>query len=117
MALRAALELYEDAGPEACERHALSLADRLRAGLRAQGLALHGPQGGREVSPIVTFRHPEPEALVAALAARRITVSCRNRLVRVAPTWYNDAAEIDRLLDAVASYPHTTLHAPAFSPL
>jgi len=117
MALRAALELYEDAAPEACEHHALGLADRLRAGLGTQGLMLHGPQGGPETSPIVTFRHPEPEALVAALAVRHITVSCRNRLVRVAPTWYNDEAEIDRLLDAVESFTRTATYAPVSSAL
>ncbi len=105
MALRAALELYQDAGPAACERHALALADRLRAGLGTLGLALYGPPAGPEASPIVTFHHPAPEALVAAMSAAGITVSCRNRLVRVSPTWYNSEGEIDRVLDAVETFP------------
>lgn len=113
MALRAALTLYEETGHAACEAHALALADRLRDGLRAQGLAIYGQAGGPEASPIVTFRHPAPEALVAALAAARITVSTRNRLVRVSPTWYNDEADIDRLLDAVETFAPDRPYVPA----
>jgi len=104
MALRAALELYEDAGPAACEARVLTHAGRLRDGFAEMGLGCYGACEPAHASGIVTVRHADPDGLYAYLRARGISASCRNRLVRFSPTYYNSAAEIDRALDAVETF-------------
>lgn len=100
----AALEQVEEIGLDETERRVLDLAGRVRTGLERLGLPRYGSNDPAHASGIVTFRHPQPEALVAALAAQRITVACRNRLVRVSPTWYNTDAQIERFLGAVEAF-------------
>jgi selenocysteine lyase/cysteine desulfurase len=43
-------------------------------------------------------------AAVASLARREIHVSARNGVIRVAPHVYNDAADIERLLEELAAF-------------
>lgn len=100
----AALEQVEEIGLEAIEAHVLHLSARLRTGLERLGLPRYGTDDPAHASGIVAFRHSRPEALFEALSAQRITVSSRNRLVRVSPTWYNTDDEIDRLLEAVQAF-------------
>ncbi|MCA0270118.1 MAG: aminotransferase class V-fold PLP-dependent enzyme [Bacteroidetes bacterium] len=100
----AALKQVEDFGPDAIEAHVLGLSRRLRENLDRLGLACYGSDDEAHASGIVTFRHPRPDALVEALASERITVSARNRLVRVSPTWTNTDDDLARMLDAVQRF-------------
>ena len=104
VALNAALGLYFEAGPAWCEAQVLERAGALAEGLARQGLARYGPVEGAPASGIVTVRHPQPEALVEQLKARGVVASVRNRLLRLAPTYYNDAGDVEAALEAVASF-------------
>jgi selenocysteine lyase/cysteine desulfurase len=49
------------------------------------------------------FPRGVPDGLLAALAARQVYVSLRGDSLRVTPHLYNNAADLERLLDALAS--------------
>jgi selenocysteine lyase/cysteine desulfurase len=69
---------------------------------RALGLAVE-PDAHR-AAHILGLRFPAgraPDALQAALAARRISVSLRGSALRVAPNVYNDSGDIDALIEAM----------------
>jgi selenocysteine lyase/cysteine desulfurase len=102
-ALGAAIDLLLELGIDAVAARVLALTDRLAAGLRERGALCRSPRGPGEASGIVSFALPdEPvERTVARLRARRIFVVARRGGVRASPHFYNDEAEIDRLLAAL----------------
>lgn len=104
MLFRAALSLYEDAGPDTCHARVLALGRRLRDGVHALGLPIYGPQASDDTaSSIVTLTPGDPDAVFTALAADGITVSMRNRMIRVSPSWENTDDEIDRVLHVIGT--------------
>jgi selenocysteine lyase/cysteine desulfurase len=105
----AAIDLALEIGVDRIARHALMLADRTAAGLTAAGCRILSPRSTEEEkSAIVVFVHPSvsSESLKRALTAERISVSLRtiggHAVLRASPHFYNDASDIDRLVDAVA---------------
>ena len=108
-ALDAALGLFLDVGPDAIEAAVLDRAGRLADGLAALGARRYGadhPAGLRSAhaSGIVTVAVDDPEGLHAHLAGRGVLASVRNRLVRFAPHAHTRDADLERALDAVASF-------------
>lgn len=101
--LNAALGLYFQAGPAACEAEVLARSRELAGGLAALGLERYGTHDPAHASGIVTFRHPEAEALYHHLRSHGVAASLRNRMLRFSPTYYNTADEIRRVLDLVAA--------------
>jgi selenocysteine lyase/cysteine desulfurase len=103
VALGAALDLLHEVGAERIERRLMEITGELAAGLRGQGAEILGPWGDAQRSGIVVFRprHGDPAALAAALNARGIVVRPRGGGVRVAPHFYNNRDDIERLLAAV----------------
>ena len=115
-ALDAALGLFLDLGPDVVEEAVLGGAGRLAEGLERLGARRYGsdrPAGLRSAhaSGIVTVAVDDPEGLHAWLAERGVTASVRNRLVRFAPHAHTRDADIDRALDAVASFGRVTVPA------
>ena len=103
MLFRAALSLYEDAGPDACHARVLSYGRQLRDGLHALGQPIYGPQESDETATsVVTFVPTDPDAVFAALTADGIATSMRNRMIRVSPSWENTPEEVDRALGVIA---------------
>jgi len=101
-ALGAALDLLHEVGPPAIERRILEITDRLAAGLRARGAEIVSPWGAGERSGIVVFRRgDDPGRVCDALIRRGFVVRVRNGGIRVAPHFYNNEDDIDRLLAAL----------------
>ncbi len=102
VALGAAIDLLLELGIDAIARRVLALTDRLVDGLLARGAEIASPRG-ESASGIVSFRLPdEPiERTVTRLRSQRIFVVARRGGVRASPHFYNDEAEIDRLLAAL----------------
>jgi len=102
-ALGAAIDLILELGIDAIAARVLALTDRLAEGLRERGAVCLSPRGLDEASGIVSFRLPdEPvERTAARLRARRIFVVARRGGVRASPHFWNDEAEVDRLLAAL----------------
>jgi selenocysteine lyase/cysteine desulfurase len=108
--LAAALDYLRRVGLDRIEAHTLALTDRLRAGLTRHGFKMFTPAGTR--SSILSFyvsTTPDAAAKVFDDARVRISIqrgetdepaksgaSCR---IRVAVSFFNNAADIDRLLD------------------
>ena len=97
--LDAALAQYFHAGPAWCEERILTLAGLLSEGLLQAGFERYGARDHLPTSGIVTFKHPESEALFTHLKEMKIIVAVRNGLVRVAPTFYNSENEIHTFLE------------------
>jgi selenocysteine lyase/cysteine desulfurase len=110
----ASLTRLLDWTPEGSAAYLQALTDRLAEG--ASELGLDAPARSRRGPHMLGLRFPGevPEDLAARLKAEGIVVSLRGRAIRVSPHLYNDAADIDRLLAALAprrppprSAPHT----------
>ncbi|MFI5682830.1 aminotransferase class V-fold PLP-dependent enzyme [Streptomyces sp. NPDC051636] len=94
--LRRSLELIEELGVAAVQRHDLALADRFRAGLATLGHEPVPAPGSAIVSvPGLGTRQPE-------LSRAGIEVSNRAGNLRAAFHLYNTPEDVDRLLDVLA---------------
>ncbi|MFQ5665686.1 MAG: aminotransferase class V-fold PLP-dependent enzyme [Candidatus Binatia bacterium] len=101
-ALGAALDLLLEVGPERVERRLVALTDRLAAGLQSRGAQILSPWGAGERSGIVVFRlGDDPQRLCGELIREGLIVRVRSGGIRVAPHFYNNEDDIDRLLAAL----------------
>jgi selenocysteine lyase/cysteine desulfurase len=103
-ALHAALGLHLEMGAAWCEERVLDLSTTLAAELSERGLRRYGTDDPAHASGIVTVAPDEPNALHEHLATHDVTAAVRNRKLRFAPTYYNDASDLRRILDAVDSF-------------
>jgi selenocysteine lyase/cysteine desulfurase len=104
LGMGAAVNLLLRAGATAVEQEVLRLADRLRDDLPARGYELLlKPGRPGERSGIVSFRHPRmvPAELHARLREAGIIISLRADFLRASPHYYNNDADVDRLLEAL----------------
>jgi selenocysteine lyase/cysteine desulfurase len=99
--LHAALGLYLETGPARCAAQVRANAQHLAEGLADLGLPRYGSTDPAHGSGIVTVAPEDPEALFEHLQAQGITGALRNRKLRFAPSWYNTAEEMERVLDGV----------------
>jgi selenocysteine lyase/cysteine desulfurase len=106
-ALAEAFRFHQRIGKARVEARIHALARRLKAGLAAMGhVTLHTPQADALSAGIVCFEveRLSPDAVVAALARRRIVATVTPYsppYARLAPAVFNTPAEIDRALAAV----------------
>ncbi len=73
---------------------------KLQAEMPRLGYLPQTPAGSS--SPIVTFAHKDPEGITKKLAKAGVTVRVADYWMRIAPSVFNDMADIDRLLEALA---------------
>jgi cysteine desulfurase/selenocysteine lyase len=100
----AALELLVECGIERIAAHDQALVGRLVAGLAESELDLLSPPQGPARSTLVFASHPDPDRnqhLHAALREAGVDIALRRGRLRISPHVYNDAAEIDRALEAL----------------
>ncbi len=101
--LEAALEQVLEWGPETVQAHAGSLLGAAVEPLRALGCRVE--DAGWRAGHLCGVRLPagvDVPRLGRELAARRVSVSLRGDAVRVAPHLYNDAGDLDALVDVVS---------------
>ncbi|NJQ16204.1 aminotransferase class V-fold PLP-dependent enzyme [Streptomyces bohaiensis] len=96
LAAAPSLRLLAELGTEQIAAHDRSLAARFRAGLAELGREV--PDSG---SPIVAF--PQTEGAAEALHRAGVRVARRQGALRAAFHLYNDAADVDRAVEALAS--------------
>jgi selenocysteine lyase/cysteine desulfurase len=101
--LEAAVDLIREIGLRRIEHHVLDLTGKIIDGVRARGYTVLSPDGERERSGIVSFRHPTraSETVHQRLQAARIDVSLCVGALRASPGIYNDAADVQALLDTL----------------
>jgi cysteine desulfurase/selenocysteine lyase len=101
--LDAAVRMQLALGADGIEQHVLGLTGRAVEGLRRRGYEIVSPYGDVERSGIVSFRHPGGNAAAIAdrLKADGVDVAVRGGALRISPSYYNDAQEIDRFLQTL----------------
>lgn len=102
--LAASLSLIEEVGVDAIHAHALALIDQIAAGAAARGWKVVTSLKDGERSSIMAITSgdvaKDSAAQVALEAAGVITV-LRPRGIRIAPTFYNNTDDVERLLAAL----------------
>ena len=101
--LEAALEQVREWGPETVAAHTRALTAAAAARLRELGCRIEDERW--RAGHLLGVRLPpgvDVAQLGRSLAARQVSVSLRGGAIRVAPHLYNDAADLDALIDAVA---------------
>jgi selenocysteine lyase/cysteine desulfurase len=100
----AALQYLNRLGVDRIREHARPLTDRLQKELPALGYPSITPKGTE--SPIVTFRVHDGEATHARLLKANVIVTMRvdprESRMRVSPSIFNNSADIDHLIEALA---------------
>ena len=100
VALSTSIPYIQSLGVENIERHRQPLLRKLQAEMPRLGFTPQTPLDS--TSPIVTFAHKDTTAAAAKLQAARVTVRVAPTWMRIAPSVYNDMADIDRLLEALS---------------
>jgi cysteine desulfurase / selenocysteine lyase len=102
--LTASLTLVNEVGHPRVLPHAQTLLDQLAAGVEAKGYTVASDLTPERRSTIMAITAGSPEADTrahVALSEAGVITALRPRGIRVAPTFYNDASDIERLLDAL----------------
>jgi selenocysteine lyase/cysteine desulfurase len=104
--MASAFDYLEAIGFEAIRARLFELTDTLIAGLRSTGIDVISPvETSSERSAIVSFTLGEAtKGCLKELLARRIYVSFRGGNIRVSVNIFNDASEIDALLEVVGRF-------------
>lgn len=102
--LEASLKLLTETGLDNIERYLGGLTDQLCDGLGGSEYSIVSSRAPGERSAIVCIRHRGGEdchSIAKRLMEKGIVVSPRNDVVRIAPHFYNNADDIDALIEAL----------------
>ncbi|HVS05972.1 MAG TPA: aminotransferase class V-fold PLP-dependent enzyme [Candidatus Dormibacteraeota bacterium] len=108
----AALQLLAAVGLDVIQAHVQALTGRFIDGVRERGLALLTPEAPADRGPLVMVRSTDAPKLVEALARESILCSTRDGSLRVSLHYYNTAADVDAVLDAIDRHPDLLVQAP-----
>jgi selenocysteine lyase/cysteine desulfurase len=100
-ALGAAVDLLLEVGPRAIEERVLHLTATLAEALRARGATILSPWAAGERSSILTFALGDMDALLASLTRAHVVARIRMNGIRLAPHFYNNGDDIERVIAAV----------------
>jgi len=99
-ALGVSLPYIGELGVENIARHRQPLIDKLQQEMPRLGFVPQTPLGS--ASPIVTFAHRRQEEITRKLERAKVNVRVAPYWMRIAPSVYNDLADVDRLLEALS---------------
>jgi len=102
--LEASLKLLHETGVELIAAHLNELGNYLCEGLRARDYEIISSRSPGEKSQIVCIRHKgthTAKTLSAHLQQRNIIVAPRGERLRISPHFYNNADDINALIDAL----------------
>jgi cysteine desulfurase/selenocysteine lyase len=102
----ATLKLLESIGAENLAASVLAVSGYACERLEAAGCRVVSPREEGQASGIVSFEYPAKDLLDVRrhCLANGVALACRAGRIRISPHAYNNEADIDRLLDALASY-------------
>lgn len=99
-ALRVSLPYIRQLGVETIQAWRQPMLKTLQTEMPRLGFVPQTPPDS--TSPIVTFAHRDAESLASKLQRARISVTVAPYYLRIAPSIYNDAHDVHRLLEALA---------------
>jgi cysteine desulfurase / selenocysteine lyase len=102
--LEQSLKLLNETGIENIERHLSNLSDHLCDSLGGKDYDIVSSRADGEKSAIVCLKHRggvHANRIAADLEASNIIISPRGDRVRIAPHFYNNSADIERLVEAL----------------
>ncbi|HRI04544.1 MAG TPA: aminotransferase class V-fold PLP-dependent enzyme [Pyrinomonadaceae bacterium] len=102
--LEQSLSLLNDTGTENIERHLSGLTDKLCDSLAGKDYAIVSSRNPGEASQIVCIKHTgglTSNQIASHLESEKIIVSPRGDRLRIAPHFYNNSNDIDRLAEAL----------------
>jgi selenocysteine lyase/cysteine desulfurase len=99
-ALGVSIPYIQQLGVENIQRHRQPLLKRLQQEMPRLGFTPQTPLDS--TSPIVTFAIKDTQEVGRKLQAARVNVRVADHWVRIAPSIYNDMADVERLLSALA---------------
>lgn len=102
-ALNAALGYLETIGIDTIAAHADPLVASLAAAMAQIGLPLMAPYNPACPTPIVAFKHPDSDAIHAALNARTIHTMNHAGRIRLAVHGYNTRQDIEAVTEALSA--------------
>ena len=102
----AGLSLLLEVGVDRAWEHSSRLHEHLRAGITELGGRVVTPAGAAEHGPMIAVSATDDHALVAAMEADRVIVSCRDGNVRISPHFYNDEGDVAAVLASLARHRH-----------
>ena len=99
-ALGVSIPYIQNLGVENIQRHRQPMLKRLQQEMPRLGFTPQTPLDS--TSPIVTFAHRDTRPIAAKLEAAKVNIRVAPYWVRIAPSVYNDMADIEKLLDALS---------------
>lgn len=100
-AAEAGVGLIQELGPEAIEARIMALTGECMDRLAEAGCSLATPREDMRRGPLVAVRSRDDNALVARMAERDVTISCRDGNVRAMFHAYNDDSDMERLIEGL----------------
>ncbi|MCB9162205.1 MAG: aminotransferase class V-fold PLP-dependent enzyme [Caldilineaceae bacterium] len=100
----AGLKLIQSIGVDVIERQIGAVTDALKAEAMRRGWNLVSPVDPAKHGALITLRSHKVDLLVKWLAQDGIIVSSRDDNLRISPHVYNDQADVDRLVAALAKH-------------
>jgi len=103
--LGASLDLLLRFGPERLGRRILEITDLACDRLRSAGATIVSARDGERRSGIIAFELPgqNPAAVRERLLERGVALSCRGGRLRISPHAYNNAEDVERLIEGLAA--------------
>ena len=105
-----AVRMLAEVGLDTIQRHVQSLADRFIEGARRRGFDLLTPEEPAARGPLLMIGSSDAPRLVEALAGQGILCSTRDGALRVSLHYYNNAADVDTVLEALDQLPELVRH-------
>jgi cysteine desulfurase / selenocysteine lyase len=102
-ALGASLELLGQFGMDAISARVLEITDLACRRLEEIGAVIHSDRTPAHRSGIVSFELPgrDPDLLRQQCVQQKVLLSCRAGRLRISPHAYNNAEDVDRLIEAL----------------
>jgi selenocysteine lyase/cysteine desulfurase len=97
----AGMAIVQQIGVEAIEGHIRELTDHLIGGAMRMGCNVLTPIKPSQRGALVTIKSNDVHTLVDRFAARGIVVSSRDDNLRISPHFYNNHADVERVLEGL----------------
>jgi selenocysteine lyase/cysteine desulfurase len=98
------MKMIQAVGPDRIEGHLREITGAIKEGAMRRGFNLVSPVDPAKHGALITLRSHKVDLLVKWLEADGIVTSSRDHNLRISPHYYNDLADVDRVMDALTKH-------------